>query len=337
MPDESAPSTTAGQPAAGFRRYHLGCPIWSNRRWIGSLFTRSARAADFLRQYAAVFNTVEGNTTFYAVPSADTVARWAEETPAGFRFSFKLPRSITHERRLVDADAEVAAFLERMSPLGERLGPFMLQLPPGFGPAALPILEAFLDRWAMPKLAPAVNNPVPDPNFLPEVTPETLKPTFAVEVRHPGFFDGGAAEAALEALLEAYGADRVILDTRPLRAADASIPEVRTAQQRKPDLPVRFDITGRQPILRYIAHAELAANDAWLAEWAGIVAGWIAEGRTPFVFIHAPDDTWAPPLARRFHTLLAERADVGEMPVWPGEADDGGAQPVEARQLGLFG
>jgi uncharacterized protein YecE (DUF72 family) len=293
------------------QHYHLGCPIWGNRRWAGTLYTRTARPADFLRQYAAVFNTVEGNTTFYSVPSADMVARWVAETPDGFRFSFKFPRSITHDGQLVDADAEVGAFLERLAPLGDRLGPFMIQLPPGFGPNALPVLEAFLGHL-----------------------PADL--AYAVEVRHPGFFDGGPAEVALDTLLEARGVDRVIFDTRPLRAADPADPDVRIAQQRKPNLPVRVVATGPRPILRYIAHADISANEPWLAEWVGVVAGWIAAGRTPYVFVHAPDDFWAPQIARRFHTLLAERAAVGEMPPWPGETEGEGAPPVEARQLGLF-
>lgn len=300
------------------QHYHLGCPIWGNRRWAGTLFTRTARPADFLRQYAMVFNAVEGNTTFYGLPSDDTVARWAKDTPAGFRFSFKFPRSITHERRLVDADAELIAFLERLAPLQDRLGPLMIQLPPGFGPKALPVLEAFLDRLTSPSHLPG-------------------DLAFAVEVRHPAFFDGGSGQTALDALLVARGIDRVIFDTRPLRAADPADADVRIAQQRKPDLPVHVVATGLRPILRYVAHADVAANDPWLAEWAAAVEGWIEAGRTPYVFVHAPDDFWAPEIARRFHALLAERVSVGEMPAWPGESKADGPRPAEARQLGLFG
>ena len=58
--------------------YYLGCPSWSEPAWRGSLYPEGSRSADFLPLYAQVFNAVEGNTTFYAKPSVDTVARWAE-------------------------------------------------------------------------------------------------------------------------------------------------------------------------------------------------------------------------------------------------------------------
>jgi len=73
------------------------------------------------------------------------------------------------------------------------------------------------------------------------------------------------------------------------------------------------------------------ANRQLFAQWADQVAAWIAEGRTPHLFIHAPDDRHAPFLARQFHDLLGRRVDVGTMPAWPGESD-----PSEPRQLGLF-
>ena len=58
-------------------RCHLGCPVWSNRDWIGELFTAGAKPGDFLRQYSAVFDTVEGNNCFYGLPRPETVSRWA--------------------------------------------------------------------------------------------------------------------------------------------------------------------------------------------------------------------------------------------------------------------
>jgi uncharacterized protein YecE (DUF72 family) len=55
------------------KRYYLGSPFWSNRDWIGSFFTPSAKPKDFLSQYSSVFNSVEGNNTFYGLPKAATV------------------------------------------------------------------------------------------------------------------------------------------------------------------------------------------------------------------------------------------------------------------------
>ncbi|MEE4380347.1 MAG: DUF72 domain-containing protein, partial [Candidatus Competibacteraceae bacterium] len=107
------------------QQYYLGCPLWSNRDWTGRFFNVSARPANFLRQYSSVFNTVEGNTTFYALPTADTVIRWRNETPESFHFSCKFSRAITHDRRLRHTGAETREFFKRLSPLADRLGPFM--------------------------------------------------------------------------------------------------------------------------------------------------------------------------------------------------------------------
>lgn len=86
-------------------RIHLGAPVWSCRAWAGELWPTATKPADYLHHYARVFNAVEGNATFYAVPRRETAARWRDETPPGFRFCCKLPRTITHERSLVGPSA----------------------------------------------------------------------------------------------------------------------------------------------------------------------------------------------------------------------------------------
>ena len=118
--------------------------MWAHAPWRGTFFTREARREDFLPQYAGVFDTSEGNSTFYGLPTRETVARWAAEAPATFRFCLKFPRAITHDLQLVGAAAATAEFLDRTAPLGERLGPFFLQLHASFGPARRRDLEALL-------------------------------------------------------------------------------------------------------------------------------------------------------------------------------------------------
>ena len=280
------------------RGYRLGCPSWGLAAWKGTLYGADARAAEFLGQYSAVFNTVEGNTTFYSVPSAETVERWRRQTPESFRFCFKLPRRVTHERGLGAAAKETAEFFRRMDPLGLRAGPFMIQLPPFFGPDALPVLESFLRSL-----------------------PDGL--TYGVEVRHPDFFAHGEAEARLEDLLAETGSDRVVMDTRALRAGPADLPEIVAARRRKPDLPPRSVATGRNPMVRFVAHPDEAVSKPWMEEWAETVAGWIGSGLEPYVFVHSPDDLHAPGLARTFHGLLGKRCETGDLPGWPGEDDRG--------------
>lgn len=289
-------------------RVYIGCPVWAHAPWVGKFFTRDARREHFLPQYASVFGAAEGNATFHGLPTAETVRKWRAEAPADFRFAFKFPRTISHERRLVGAGAETGEFFARLAPLGERLGPFFLQVHQSFGAEDLPVLAAYLD--GLPK------------EF-----------GYAVEVRAPEFFDGGAAERAVDDLLAKRGVDRVVFDTRGLFAAKGDDELTVDAKRRKPRVPVRFTATGRRPFVRFVGDPHVVANARWLGEWAGQVATWIAEGRTPYFFTHHPDDAHAPALGRMFQQLLHERcAAVPEPPAWPCERE----RASEPEQLGLF-
>jgi uncharacterized protein YecE (DUF72 family) len=99
-----------------------------------------------LERYAAVFNAVEINSSFYRPHQRKTYERWAASTPAGFRFAVKVPRTITHERRLVDCGEPLARFLEECAGLGDKLGPLLIQLPPSLGFDAGTV-ERFLTAW----------------------------------------------------------------------------------------------------------------------------------------------------------------------------------------------
>ena len=145
----------------------------------GSCSQRAVEPAIFWQLYSRRFTTVEGNTTFYSVPDAATVSRWASQTPDGFQFCPKLPRQITHQGKLVPQIPQLLSFVERMQGLGDRLGVLFAQLPPSYGPAEFADLAAFL------RLVP------------PEVT-------LAVEVRHLGWFEPEQADR-LNELLASFG------------------------------------------------------------------------------------------------------------------------------------
>ena len=83
-----------------------------------------------MERYAAVFECVEINSTFYRCHRKSTYARWASSVPTGFRFSAKFPREITHKRKLADCEHLLENFLEETAELSERLGVYLLQLAP---------------------------------------------------------------------------------------------------------------------------------------------------------------------------------------------------------------
>ena len=277
--------------------YYLGCPVWASAGWVGRLYAPKSPRRAWLAEYAAVFNTVEGNSTFYAVPALDTVRRWCDETPDGFRFALKFPRVVSHEYELVECGRDLQPFLDALAVLAERdrLGPSFLQLGPQFHGGKLPQLNQFV-------------------RSLPREYP------YAVEVRHRDYFDEGNTERQLDDLLQGLQVDRVLFDSRPLFSAKPSDESERGAQGRKPQSPLRRTVSGQRPMLRLIGRNDATAVLPWIDEWVEHVAVWVREGLQPYVFTHAPDDTFAPDLAKLFHERLRQRMpDLPPLPPWGSE------------------
>ncbi|MEX0822924.1 MAG: DUF72 domain-containing protein, partial [Balneolaceae bacterium] len=289
--------------AMSIKKYHIGTTQWGLKEWAGSFYTKDAKPADFLKQYARVFNSVEGNTTFYRVPSEKTVKIWGDQVSKDFKFCFKFPQGITHYKRLKDVDDEVLEFLDLFSGIRSKLGPFHIQLSSQFSYSEMGKLE-----------------------HLVEILPAHYH--YAVEVRHQDYFDKGRKEHHLTDLLKSYGIDRVVFDTRRLHALKSNDPTVKEAQKKKPQTPVRFDTTGNHPFIRYVGANDILNNETYLKEWAIIVANWIRGGKHPYFFVHAPDTFNAPNLSRYFHKELSKLIDLEPMPAWPAEQQN--------EQLGLF-
>src|SRR5712692_10984294 len=108
---------------------YIGTSAFTAVGWEGSFYPKGAKPAEFLSYYARHFNSVEIDSTFYRCPSASTVRGWASKTPDGFVFAAKVPQVITHEKVLVDCDAEFEEFIDRMKLLGAKLGPLVFQFP----------------------------------------------------------------------------------------------------------------------------------------------------------------------------------------------------------------
>jgi uncharacterized protein YecE (DUF72 family) len=143
-PDALRPKVQSAQGRSN--KLRVGTQGWNYDAWVGPFYPEGTRAADFLTVYARAFDTVEVDSTFYAIPAVKTVRGWARRTPDDFVFSLKLPQEITHERRLRNVDDPTKEFFDTVRELGPKLGSILIQLGPDFGPTELPAVAQFLPK-----------------------------------------------------------------------------------------------------------------------------------------------------------------------------------------------
>lgn len=260
--------------------FHIGCAIWAYKGWVGDLFPIKSRSSAFLNLYSRRFTAVEGNTTFYSIPDSETVARWAAETPPGFKFCLKLPKALTHNHSLKPSLPGALKFLEQMQGLGDRLGPLFAQLPPSYSPANFDDLASFLEGWA------------------------GSRSPLAVEVRHLDWFTEPHS-SRLNALLKDLNMGRVLLDTRPIYNAPND-PQI-SSERRKPNLPLQPIVTAPFSLIRFISHPDREINQIYLEEWVKVVDRWLTQGTTVYFFVHCPTEERSPKTARHFQHLLQKQ------------------------------
>nr|WP_228024790.1 DUF72 domain-containing protein [cf. Phormidesmis sp. LEGE 11477] len=287
--------------------FRLGCAVWAFKDWVGSFYPAKSQSTNFLKLYGERMLSVEGNTTFYSVPSPEIVKRWSDNTPADFRFCPKLPRLITHAGPLMAHLPAAQTFLSLMQQgLGTHLGPIMIQLPPSYAPAAFNDLKNFLEAW------PQESVPV------------------AVEVRHLDWFRPPFADR-LRALLTDLNVGQVLLDSRMMyiHETEGDIDPQMRSNRRKPKVPLQPQVTSDFAIVRYISHPRILRNQDYLAEWVSQVNEWLSIGKQVYFFVHCPMEVESPRVARHFQTMLEEaKVKVPPLPWMHLE------QPLE--QLNLF-
>jgi uncharacterized protein YecE (DUF72 family) len=110
----------------------IGCSGWSYADWVGPFYPKDTTPQEYLKLYSRVFDCVEIDSTFYRAPTPTMVQQWNSTTPTGFLFTPKLPKRITHDQKLKDASSYLEHFVRTLGQLGEKLGPFVVQLPPSF-------------------------------------------------------------------------------------------------------------------------------------------------------------------------------------------------------------
>ena len=146
-------------------QYYIGCSGWSYTSWQGPFYPKDIENSKWLVFYSKVFNYVEIDSTFYRIPNDFMVKNWYKRTPKNFRFTAKLPKIITHDKRLRNIDEDqLDSFFKSISELKEKLLTLLIQLPP-----SLRIVEGL---EALRNILPHLNR-----GF-----------RYAVEVRHRSWF-----------------------------------------------------------------------------------------------------------------------------------------------------
>jgi uncharacterized protein YecE (DUF72 family) len=146
--------TRASPRAAPFGHIRIGTSGYQYAHWRGRFYPAKLPQREWLAFYAAHFDTVEINATFYRLPDASTFERWRDVAPEGFTYALKFSRYGSHLKHLREPEESIGQFLERAERLGERLGPILVQLPPRWRVDAQR-LESFLanaprrHRWAV--------------------------------------------------------------------------------------------------------------------------------------------------------------------------------------------
>jgi uncharacterized protein YecE (DUF72 family) len=151
--------------------FFVGCAKWGRKEWKELIYPKKTKEADFLGEYVKHFNSIELNAVFYSIPKEDQILKWKEmveaNTSGDFLFCPKFSRTITHIKRLKDADFITDEYIKAISAFGKYLGPCFLQVSDNFGPANIDVLANYLEKL-----------------------PQDLK--VFVEVRHKDWFSGEA-------------------------------------------------------------------------------------------------------------------------------------------------
>ena len=135
-------------------RVHVGCAKWGRKEWVGKIYPLKTKDANFLDEYVKHFDSIELNATFYNVYPPATINKWKEKADSNpnYKFCPKFSQSISHIRRLKNADDITTIYYEGIMAFGDKLGPLFLQLSDNYTPKSFPELKAYLER--LPKDVP---------------------------------------------------------------------------------------------------------------------------------------------------------------------------------------
>jgi uncharacterized protein YecE (DUF72 family) len=200
--------TLGGLSKTSEPKFYVGCAKWGRKEWVNLIYPPKVKAANFLDEYVKHFNSIELNAVFYSIPKVDQIKKWKlkadENALKGFLFCPKISRTISHLKRLKNADDATDKYLSSIYEFGEYLGPCFLQLADNFAPASFDILEHYLD--ALPK---------------------DLK--LFVEVRNQSWFEDKSFRSQLFEMLNKVNKGAIITDASGRRDClhmEVTVPEV---------------------------------------------------------------------------------------------------------------
>ncbi len=192
LPEDSPLTREVLQQVTGSGKpeIYVGCAKWGRKEWLGLIYPEKTKEAKFLDEYVKHFNSIELNAVFYNMPKKEQIRTWREKAEAenkDFKFCPKFTRSISHIRRLKNAEDDTSRYLESIYEFGPYLGPSFLQLSDNFGPKNIDVLKDYLLSL-----------------------PQDLD--VFVEVRHKDWFEDAEARLALFTLLKEVKKGAIITD-----------------------------------------------------------------------------------------------------------------------------
>jgi len=264
-------------------KLHFGMAQWQHPAWTGWLYSANGASNRRLQEYSMLFNTVEVGSSFYTDLTDQQITNWYQQVPEYFRFSFKIPQTITHQlttNTLLKSCEMLEKFCQQLQPFTAKLGVTMMQFPATVTVESLPLIERLCQTWSLP-------------------TP------LSIEVRHLSFFDKKDNESSFLSMLASHQKNRVIMDSRPVFSTAAYCDSLIDAQKKKPKVPCHPILTSNHPVVRFIGHPDLSINDKYLDQWANKLVEWMQAGAEPYVFVHSSDNIAAPLLAVELEKRVA--------------------------------
>ena len=284
---------------------HVGTSSWTFPDWRGVFYPSQTAADQQLSYYAAQFNSVEANTSFYALPAPKTLLRWLESAPEQFTFSLKAPREITHEKRLVNTEQTTAAYLDVLRSLGPAAAPGLIQFP-----------ATFTRNSDGRRLADFVDSLATGAGEIP----------LSVEVRAFDLMTTAFARFLLDRRIGFVVVERT---GQPDTFANWQA-AVEVTSSRLP-LHIRLIGNDRNPLPddKVIRRPQ----EELLDKWAKRIADLLKDGTDVYCYVHNPFEGHAPESVRRLRNLVNQYLPL---PEWNPTTVRPGSDEEDSGQLSLF-